>query len=64
MIHCTTPQQERIFKLETFICNMVSIPHVAHMICVKAFLGIMDQVRHPVCCADCGVATAISSRSC
>jgi hypothetical protein len=46
MLHCTTPLQERIFKLETFICNMVSIPHVAHMICVKAFLGIMDQVQH------------------
>lgn len=37
--------QERTFKLETFLCNMVSIPHVANMICMKAFLGIMDKVR-------------------
>lgn len=37
--------QERMFKLENFLSNMVSIPHVANMICMKAFLGIMDQVR-------------------
>jgi hypothetical protein len=26
------------------LVNMVSIPHVANMVCMKAFLGIMDQV--------------------
>ena len=36
--------QERMFKLETFLNNMVSIPHVANMVCMKAFVGIMDQV--------------------
>ena len=27
-----------------FLNNMVSIPHVANMVCMKAFVGIMDQV--------------------
>lgn len=37
--------QDRCFKLERFLINMTSIPHVANMVCMKAFLGIMDQVR-------------------
>ena len=36
--------QDRIFKLQTFISNMVAIPHVANMVCMKAFLGLMEQV--------------------
>lgn len=36
--------QDRCFKLERFVVAMTSIPHVANMVCMKAFLGIMDQV--------------------
>ncbi len=32
-------------KLERFLSQLVTIPHVPEMICLKAFLGIMDQVR-------------------
>ena len=31
-------------KLERFLSQLVTIPHVPEMICLKAFLGIMDQV--------------------
>lgn len=40
--------QDRCFKLERFIVAMTSIPHVANMVCMKAFLGIMDQVTYCV----------------
>ena len=36
--------QDRCFKLERFVIAMTSIPHVANMVCMKAFLGLMDQV--------------------
>lgn len=36
--------QDRSIKLERFISQLVCVPHVCDMICVKAFLGIMDQV--------------------
>ena len=35
----------RLMKLERFLSQLVMIPHVPEMICLKAFLGIMDQVR-------------------
>ena len=34
----------RLVKLDRFLSQLVTIPHVPEMICVKAFLGIMDQV--------------------
>ncbi len=37
--------QDRAAKLEIFISALVSVPHVSDMICVKAFVGIMEQVR-------------------
>ncbi len=37
--------QDRCIKLERFLIAMTSIPHVGNMVCMKAFLGIMDQVR-------------------
>mmetsp|Transcript_20267 Transcript_20267/g.29048 ORF Transcript_20267/g.29048 Transcript_20267/m.29048 type:complete len:425 (-) Transcript_20267:892-2166(-) len=37
--------QDRSAKLERFISMLVSVPHVSEMICVRAFLGLMDQVR-------------------
>jgi hypothetical protein len=43
--------EERCQKLERFLTGMVSIPHVSNMVCLRAFLGIMDQVciNHWVC---------------
>jgi len=38
--------QDRCIKLERFLIAMTSIPHVGNMVCMKAFLGIMDQVRY------------------
>ena len=40
---------DRCAKLERFVTLMISIPHVANMICMKAFLGIMDQVQFLLC---------------
>mmetsp|Transcript_7603 Transcript_7603/g.8289 ORF Transcript_7603/g.8289 Transcript_7603/m.8289 type:complete len:458 (+) Transcript_7603:59-1432(+) len=37
--------QDRQAKLEIYLTALVAIPHVCDMICVKAFLGMMDQVR-------------------
>lgn len=37
--------QDRCAKLEIFIASMVAVPHVSDMVCVKAFLGLMEQVR-------------------
>ena len=37
--------QDRKFALESFLSNLVNMPHVPDMTCVKAFLGIMEQVR-------------------
>lgn len=45
--------QDRCFKLERFLINMNSIPHVASMVCMKAFLGIMDQVGVLFCLDGC-----------
>lgn len=36
---------ERKLKLDLFIKSLVAIPHVCNMICVKAFFGLMDQVK-------------------
>ncbi|KAJ1421377.1 hypothetical protein B484DRAFT_433259 [Ochromonadaceae sp. CCMP2298] len=36
--------QERCQALERYVTDLVAIPHVSSMVCVKAFLGIMDQV--------------------
>lgn len=36
--------QDRQQKLELYIASLVAIPHVSDMICVKAFLGLMDHV--------------------
>lgn len=36
--------QDRQAKLEIYLTALVAIPHVCDMICVKAFLGMMDQV--------------------
>ena len=38
--------EDRRANLETYIQAMVAVPHVSNMICIKAFLGVMDQVRH------------------
>ena len=35
---------ERRQKLDTFLKQLVTIPHVADMTCVKAFLGLMNKV--------------------
>eukprot|EP01031_Cornospumella_fuschlensis_P027616 gene27616-33350_t len=37
--------QDRQLKLESYLVNLIAIPHVPDMISVKAFLGIMDEVR-------------------
>ena len=37
--------QDRKAKLDCFLRDLVQIPHVADMTCVKAFLGIIDQIR-------------------
>ena len=37
--------KDRQMKLEIYLTALVAIPHVSDMICVKAFLGLMDQVR-------------------
>lgn len=37
--------EERAYKLELFISQMISVPHVPEMVCVKAFIGLMEQVR-------------------
>jgi hypothetical protein len=34
----------RCQALERYVTDLVAIPHVSSMVCVKAFLGIMDQV--------------------
>lgn len=36
---------ERRVKLNLFLNALISVPHVSNMVCVKAFLGLMDQVR-------------------
>jgi hypothetical protein len=36
--------EDRKKKLEIFITEMIRIPHVSNMTCVKSFLGLMDQV--------------------
>eukprot|EP01031_Cornospumella_fuschlensis_P031000 gene31000-37466_t len=35
--------QDRQLKLESYLVNLIAIPHVSDMISVKAFLGIMDE---------------------
>lgn len=35
---------DRKNKLHEFITALLAIPHVANMTCVKAFLGLMEQV--------------------
>jgi hypothetical protein len=37
--------EERKMKLNTFLRDLVMIPHVADMSCMKAFLGLIDQIR-------------------
>jgi hypothetical protein len=37
--------QDRRSKLDMFIREMVAIPHVVDMSCLKAFLGLIDQIR-------------------
>ena len=37
--------QDRKHKLDLYIRDLVLIPHVADMTCVKAFLGLVDQIR-------------------
>lgn len=36
---------DRSLKLEVFLVSLVNVPHVSDMICVKAFLGLMESVR-------------------
>jgi hypothetical protein len=36
---------DRKTKLHNFMKTLLAIPHVADMTCVKAFLGLMEQVR-------------------
>mmetsp|Transcript_17466 Transcript_17466/g.15749 ORF Transcript_17466/g.15749 Transcript_17466/m.15749 type:complete len:332 (+) Transcript_17466:25-1020(+) len=36
---------DRREKLSTFLANLLTIPHVSEMTCIKAFLGLMDQVK-------------------
>jgi hypothetical protein len=38
--------KERACKLDAFVTALVGVPHVSDMICIKAFLGIMDQVNY------------------
>ncbi len=42
--------QDRQSKLELYIASLVAIPHVSEMICVKAFLGLMDHVSKILLC--------------
>lgn len=37
--------QDRQSKLEIYLNSLVAIPHVSEMVCVKAFVGLMEQVR-------------------
>lgn len=37
--------EDRKIKLEVFMSALTAIPHVSEMICVKAFLGLMEQVK-------------------
>jgi hypothetical protein len=36
---------DRQLKLETFLIAIVAVPHVAQMVCTKAFVGLMDRVK-------------------
>lgn len=36
---------QRLQQLKTFLVNLFRFPHVPHMTCSKAFLGLMEQVR-------------------
>ena len=36
---------QRMTELKTFLLNLFRFPHVPHMTCSKAFLGLMEQVR-------------------
>lgn len=37
--------QERVSKLERYMTYLFAVPHINDMTCVKAFLGLMDQVK-------------------
>jgi hypothetical protein len=37
--------QERVNKLERYMTYLFAVPHINDMTCVKAFLGLMDQVK-------------------
>lgn len=37
--------QDRCVRLNNFLSMLIAIPHVSDMVCVKAFLGLMDQVK-------------------
>eukprot|EP01038_Epipyxis_sp_PR26KG_P010952 gene10952-14706_t len=37
--------KERCARLDIFLVAMIAVPHVSDMICTKAFLGLMEQVR-------------------
>lgn len=36
---------DRQLKLETFLIAILAVPHVSHMICSKAFVGLLDRVK-------------------
>lgn len=36
--------EERRRKLEIYLVTLVNIPHVQDMVCIKAFLGLMESV--------------------
>jgi hypothetical protein len=37
--------KDRQDKLLIYLTSLIAIPHVSEMICVKAFLGLMDHVK-------------------
>jgi hypothetical protein len=37
--------KDRQDKLQIYLTSVIAIPHVSEMICVKAFLGLMDNVK-------------------
>jgi len=37
--------QERCRKLEQYLSALVLVPHVSKMVCIKSFVGVMDQIR-------------------
>ena len=45
--------QERCSKLELYLSSLVAVPHVGDMVCVKAFLGVMEQVLSPCLALPC-----------